>query len=98
MQIDSSLSGYQHQGRLRDLDKTTAEALAQEPPTIKRPSGNATISSTLLSSSLANSLWAVGGARAPVDQDAAAPVSAEEKIAAQAEWVRGAYSEYGEAE
>jgi hypothetical protein len=91
MQIDSSLSGYQYQGRIRDIDQTSVDAAAAEQQQSKRGPGNPTVSSTLLSSSLANVLWAVGGAQAPVDSEAAAPVSVEEKAEAQVQFVQHAY-------
>lgn len=95
MQIESSVSGNPYQGRIQELDKKIAEPAQQEQQQNKR-TGVPTVSSTVLSSSLANVLWAVGGARAPVDKDASKPISAEEKVAAQMEWVQGAYQEYEE--
>lgn len=95
MQIESSVSGNPYQGRIHDLDKKNAEPVQQEQEQSRR-SGTPTVSSTVLSSSLANVLWAVGGARAPVDQDGSKPISAEEKVAAKMEWVQGAYQEYEE--
>jgi hypothetical protein len=95
MQIESSISGNPYQGRIQELDKKIVEPAQQEQEQSRR-SGTPTVSSTVLSSSLANVLWAVGGARAPVDKDASKPISAEEKVAAKMEWVQGAYQEYEE--
>ncbi|MNE67075.1 hypothetical protein D3C80_1626630 [compost metagenome] len=95
MQIESSVSGNPYQGRIHELDKKIVEPVQQEQEQSRR-SGPPTVSSTVLSSSLANVLWAVGGARAPVDKDASKPISAEEKVAAKMEWVQGAYQEYEE--
>ncbi|MFK0384632.1 MULTISPECIES: hypothetical protein [Rhizobium/Agrobacterium group] len=94
MQIDSSLSGYNYQGRVRDIDKGGSQQNAAEEQAVKRGPGNPTVSSTVLSTSLANVLWAVGSANAPTYQDSPTPASAEDKAEAQVQWVRSAYSEY----
>ncbi|MDS7596478.1 hypothetical protein [Agrobacterium tumefaciens] len=93
MQIDSSLSGYNYQ-RVRDVEKTGGKPNAAEEQAVKRGPGNPTVSSTVLSTSLANMLWAVGSTNAPGYVDVQAHASAEDKAEAQAEWVRSAYSEH----
>ncbi|MCW8056442.1 hypothetical protein [Agrobacterium tumefaciens] len=95
MQIESNIGGYNYQGRVRELEKAGGAQNAVEEQAVKRNPGNPTVSSTILSQSLANVLWAVGNGSAPAYQDPAA-ASAEDKAEAQAEWVRSAYSEYTE--
>ena len=95
MQIESNIGGYNYQGRIRDIEKAGSAQSAPEEQAVKRGPGNPTVSSTILSQSLANVLWAVGNGSAPASQDAAT-ASPEDKAEAQAEWVRSAYSEYTE--
>jgi hypothetical protein len=95
MQIESNIGGYNYQGRIRDIEKAGSAQSAPEEQAVKRGPGNSTVSSTILSQSLANVLWAVGNGSAPAYQDAAT-ASPEDKAEAQAEWVRSAYSEYTE--
>ena len=95
MQIESNIGGYNYQGRVRELEKAGGAQNAAEEQAVKRSPGNPTVSSTILSQSLANVLWAVGNGSAPAYQDTAA-ASAEDKAEAQADWVRSAYSEYTE--
>ncbi|MGV2068004.1 hypothetical protein [Agrobacterium sp. 22-226-1] len=95
MQIESNIGGYNYQGRIRDIEKAGSAQSAPEEQAVKRGPGNPTVSSTILSQSLANVLWAVGNGSAPVYQDAAA-ASPEDKAEAEVEWVRSAYSEYTE--
>ena len=95
MQIESNIGGYNYQGRIRDLEKAGSSQSTPEEQAVKRGPGNPTVSSTILSQSLANVLWAVGNGSAPAYQDTPT-ASAEDKAEAQAEWVRGAYSEYTE--
>ncbi len=95
MQIESNIGGYNYQGRIRDIEKAGSAQSAPEEQTVKRGPGNPTVSSTILSKSLANVLWAVGNGSAPARQDTPA-ASAEDTADAQVEWVRSAYSEYTE--
>ncbi|QKJ90314.1 hypothetical protein [Agrobacterium pusense] len=95
MQIESNIGGYNYQGRIRDIEKAGSAQSAPEEQAVKRGPGNPTVSSTILSQSLANVLWTVGNGSAPAYQDAAT-ASPEDKAEAQAEWVRSAYSEYTE--
>ncbi|MCW0980050.1 hypothetical protein OK142_04445 [Agrobacterium sp. BT-220-3] len=90
MQIESNIGGYNYQGRIRDIEKAGNAQSAPEEQAVKRGPGNPTVSSTILSQSLANVLWAVGNGSAP------AAASAEVEVEAKAEWVRSAYSEYTE--
>ncbi|MGV1924186.1 hypothetical protein ACQZ6S_02700 [Agrobacterium tumefaciens] len=92
MQIESNIGGYNYQARVRDIEKSGSAQSAPEEQAVKRGPGNPTVSSTVLSRSLANVLWAVGNGSAPAHTQAA--TSAEDKAEAQAEWVRSAYSEY----
>jgi hypothetical protein len=92
MQIESNIGGYNYQARVRDIEKPGSAQSAPEEQAVKRGPGNPTVSSTVLSRSLANVLWAVGNGSAPAHTQAA--TSAEDKAEAQAEWVRSAYSEY----
>lgn len=94
MQIESNIGGYNYQGRIREIEKTGSAQSTPEEQAVKRGPGNPTVSSTILSHSLANVLWAVGSGNAPAYQDTPAAASAEDKAEAQAEWVRSAYSEY----
>jgi hypothetical protein len=94
MQINSSLSGYGYNGRIREMETVAPKPTSQEEQQSGRGPGTPTVSSTVLSSSLANMLWAVGGAQAPVDGDAVAPVSTVDKAEAQVQWVKSAYTEY----
>ncbi|CUX27881.1 hypothetical protein HW571_24225 [Agrobacterium genomosp. 3] len=94
MQIESNIGGYNYQGRIREIEKTGSAQSTPEEQAVKRGPGNPTVSSTILSHSLANVLWAVGNGSAPAYQDTPAVASAEDKAEAQAEWVRSAYSEY----
>lgn len=94
MQINSNLSGYGYNGRIREMETVAPKPAAQEEQKSGRGVGTPTVSSTVLSSSLANMLWAVGGAQAPVDREAVAPVSTVEKAEAQVQWVKSAYTEY----
>ncbi len=95
MQIESNIGGYNYQGRIRDIEKAGSAQSAPEEQAMKRGPGNPTVSSTILSQSLANVLWAVGNGNAPARQDTPA-ASAEDTAEAQAEWVRSAYSQYTE--
>jgi hypothetical protein len=90
MQIESNIGGYNYQARVRDIEKPGSAQNAPEEQAVKRAPGNPTVSSTILSHSLANVLWAVGNGSAP------AAASAEVEVEAKAEWVRSAYSEYTE--
>ncbi|MDH7806300.1 MULTISPECIES: hypothetical protein [unclassified Rhizobium] len=92
MQIESNIGGYNYQARVRDIEKPGSAQNAPEEQAVKRGPGNPTVSSTVLSRSLANVLWAVGNGGAPAHTPAA--TSDEDKAEAQAEWVRSAYSEY----
>lgn len=93
MQIESNIGGYNYQGRIRDIEKTGSAQNAPEEQAVKRGPGNPTVSSTILSHSLANVLWAVGNGSAQAYQDAAA-ATPEDKVEAQVERVRNIYSEF----
>ncbi|OAE38248.1 hypothetical protein [Agrobacterium tumefaciens] len=95
MQIESSIGGYNYKGRIRDIEKAGGAQNAPEEQAVNRGPGNPTVSSTILSQSLANVLWAVGSGNAPALQETAT-ASPEDKAKAQVEWVRNAYSEYTE--
>lgn len=97
MHIESNIGGYNYQGRIRDIEKPGSAKVAQEEPAAKRLPGNNTVSSTILSHSLANMLWAVSNRGASTFQDRPAAAIAEDGAAdPQVEWVRSAYSEYEE--
>ena len=64
MQIQSGLSGYGYSGRSYNIERRTEPAAEQrEIDQPQRSASALTGSSTLLSSSLANALWAVENAR-----------------------------------
>ncbi|MCJ8507512.1 hypothetical protein MUU53_06245 [Rhizobium lemnae] len=63
MQIDSGMNGYGYSARPYKAERKAEEALPQTTETSRISLSGITGSSTLLSSSLANALWAVEGAK-----------------------------------
>lgn len=84
MKIDSGLSGYNYPNRTQDVDRKTEEAPQRETATFQRSPNALTGSSTLLSSSLANALWAVESGEA---------FSANEQTIPSG-WVQDVYQEF----
>ena len=80
MRIDSGLQGYYYdQSRFKAADTETDEAPAAAAAPV-RFSETTVESSTLLSSSLSNALWAIEGGRSA--SDVATPTSDADKIQA----------------
>lgn len=71
MQIDSTISGYGYTGRPLIAERKPDDEAQRETENRRRANWGMTGSSTLLSSSLANALWAVEGnrERAPASRD-----------------------------
>ncbi|MBW6421181.1 hypothetical protein KX729_06975 [Rhizobium sp. XQZ8] len=86
MKIDSGLNGYHYPNRTVEMDRKTEEAAPRETVTFQRSADAITGSSTLLSSSLANALWAV--------ETGDAASFSEHMPAMSSDWVAGAYEEF----
>jgi hypothetical protein len=87
MKIDSGLNGYHYPNRTVEMDRKIEEAPQREAVTFQRSADAITGSSTLLSSSLANALWAV-------ESGDTASFNAEQMPAISSDWVAGAYEEF----
>lgn len=84
MRIDSSLGNSYYQNRYLysgvESDDSAAEVVTA---TRSRATGSVAVSSTLLSSSLANALWSIeGGKKAATAMPATAPAAKEERVQA----------------
>ena len=87
MKIDSGLNGYQYPNRTVEMDRKTEEAPQRETVTFQRSADAITGSITLLSSSLANALWAV-------ETGDTASFNAGQMPVVSTGWVAGAYEEF----
>lgn len=92
MRIDSGLSNLLYQSRFQrdaELDEAKVDNGATSRP---RTASNPSVSSTLLSSSLASALWAVDGDKRPTSpvEDGAVASSAEKVEAFYLEYALGA--------
>ncbi len=98
MRIDSGLSSYYYQNRYVPMSAEGEDsANEQAPVTTGRLSGSGTFSSSLLSNSLASTLWVVDGGRKPVPSmtqrtSSASSSSSDDRTAAQK--VEDVYREY----
>lgn len=73
MQIDSGMNGYGYSARPYKAERKIEEAVPQATETSRISLSGITGSRTLLSSSLANALWAVEGAKSGDELPKAAP-------------------------
>ncbi|MCJ7996279.1 hypothetical protein J5N58_17810 [Rhizobium cremeum] len=96
MRIDSGLNSYYYQNRYVPISAEGEDsANEQAPVTTSRLSGSGTFSSSLLSNSLASTLWVVDGGRKPVPsmtQRTSSASSSDDRTAAQK--VEDVYREY----
>ncbi|MBT9368657.1 hypothetical protein [Rhizobium sp. CSW-27] len=95
MQIQSGLSGYGYSGRSYSIERRTEAATEQRQTDQPQRSASAlTGSSTLLSSSLANALWAVENARSDAGQAGHETAPLLQTPAGSIEKVEDVYSEF----
>lgn len=80
MQIESRLSGYGYPAKPYTLDRKVEENAPPATETRRLNDGAITGSSTLLSSSLANALWAVEGDRHDASESRASSIAQIEDI------------------
>ncbi|HEX5933106.1 MAG TPA: hypothetical protein VFY63_02975 [Pseudorhizobium sp.] len=95
MKIDSGLSGYPYPTRSYTIERVTEEAAPREAEQPKRSASAITGSSTLLSSSLANALWVLGGTSEEGSATSASPVAATASDL-PVDWVEDLYMEFSE--
>ncbi|WP_117190573.1 hypothetical protein [Rhizobium terrae] len=88
MKIDSGLNGYHYPNRTQEPDRKTEETQQRETPRFQRSPNALTGSSTLLSSSLANALWAVE-AGDTASSEVSMPTLSQD-------WVEDRYQEFAE--
>ena len=94
MQIDTNLGSYQSKGRVATNDKALpASEPASETARQSNPL-NPSFSRTVLSNSLANVLWEVGGSRTENPRTSPSRMVKTDHEERQLNWVRNAYAEY----
>ena len=94
MQIDSGMNGYGYSARPYKAERKAEEAIPQVTETSRISLSGITGSSTLLSSSLANALWAVEGAKAGDELPPAAPTPIIQTGAQTVSQIEDIYSEF----
>ncbi|MGV8936095.1 MAG: hypothetical protein ACOH2J_03170 [Allorhizobium sp.] len=86
MRIDTGQSNYQYQSRFRHIETDSEEAAADVVTTPKWGGrSSVAVSSTLLSSSLANALWGIEGGSDAVKSPTAKDASSASSAVAQVE-------------
>ena len=95
MKIDSGLNGYPYPTRTYTIERASEEVVQREAEQPKRSASALTGSSTLLSSSLAQALWTIGGS-----EEGASTATQQTSEVATAEmpvdWVEELYMEFSD--
>lgn len=93
MQIDTSLGQYSNNGRMIPLEKTASPAEQASENARSRVPLNPSLSRAILSNSLANVLWEVGGSKAETPRHSQSRSGNGDRHEAELNWVRSAYAE-----
>lgn len=96
MKIDSGLSGYPYPTRSQTIERVSEEVAPREVEQRQRSAFAITGSSTLLSSSLANALWVIGGSDEGTATDGGKTAPSTASADMPADWVEGMYLEFSE--
>lgn len=94
MQIDSGMNGYGYSARPYKAERKAEEAVTQTTESSRISLSGITGSSTLLSSSLANALWAVEGAKLGDEAPKAAPAPQIQTGTQTVSQIEDIYSEF----